>query len=234
MATVLIQGDKLSGTPQTRAVKVPAPAGYAGSVYRVEVLEAAPRFNRGDGRDGGRNILAAVLIGIRWTQAGYVIGQRGDWFAYTEYPFQTKLVRPREGARRRRVAQYVPSLTGGRRATVREAAQVLVGAKYGKGAPLAPPDLDPNLTGIQRATELVAKMIRGLDPGFWNGVSDLVGHKVNIHYNDGEFAATVNWETRDWCDYDFLDTIDAALAREGLPFAPAYLSSYELGLEDMS
>jgi hypothetical protein len=89
-------------------------------------------------------------------------------------------------------------------------------------------------TDIQKATELVAKMIRDLTPGFWRGVSDLVGHQVNIHYDDGGFAATMNWETESWCDYDFLDTIDAALAREGLPFTPAYLSSYELGLEDMS
>lgn len=83
-------------------------------------------------------------------------------------------------------------------------------------------------TPIQEATAIVAKLIRQREPDFWHGQRDLIGHKINVHYNDGDYAATLNYETRAWCDYDFLDRIDEALGRADLPFAVEYLSEYEV------
>lgn len=138
MSTITITADTLAGTPEARVVRLPAPEGLDGSLYRVEVREAPPKFGH-----EGRNILSAVLIGMRWIEVGYVVGRHGDWFAYGEYPYRTELRRAREGARRRRVPVYVPPLSGGRRATVREAAGVVLGSRFGYGA---------DATGPGRAT----------------------------------------------------------------------------------
>jgi hypothetical protein len=134
MATVQIQGRKLEGTPAGRAVKAPTPSGFKGSVYRVEVREAPPRFSRGDERDDGRNILSAVLIGMSWTTVGYVVGHKGDWFAYSKDPFNTYAKKSLPNGRTRRSKVYVPPLTGGRQRTVREAAWVVISSQFGYGS----------------------------------------------------------------------------------------------------
>jgi len=48
---------------------------------------------------------------------------------------------------------------------------------------------------VVQATHLVAVMIRRREPEFWYGRRDAVGHKVHVHYDDGAYAATVNWAT---------------------------------------
>lgn len=53
------------------------------SLYVVERLRPAPTFHKGDGYDGGRNLLGALLIGPTWDTVGYVVGGRGMWHAYT-------------------------------------------------------------------------------------------------------------------------------------------------------
>lgn len=125
MAGVMLAGEKLAGMPEARAVRMKSPAGFHGSMYRVEVREAAPRFSRGDGKDEGRNILSAVLIGARWVGIGYVVGSRGDWFAYDRDPFNTTVKKRMPNGTVRRGKVYVPPLTGGRQRTVREAAWVV-------------------------------------------------------------------------------------------------------------
>ena len=86
---------------------------------------------------------------------------------------------------------------------------------------------------IVDATNLVAVMIRRLDPEFWHGRRDAVGHKINVHYQDGTYAATMNWETRDWCSYEFLDRVNDALEANALPFVAEYMGDRELALEDV-
>lgn len=85
----LITGDEDAGRPAVRFVRVPGlvtkngnesrskARGY--SVYRVEVLKQAPTFNKGDGYDGGRNLISHLLIGPHWSTVAYVIGRKGEW-----------------------------------------------------------------------------------------------------------------------------------------------------------
>ena len=87
------------------------------------------------------------------------------------------------------------------------------------------------MTDVQKATAIVASTIRNIQPDFWSGARDMVGHKVNVHYDDGEYAATVNYETTSWCDYDMVDKLNDLLEEERLPFNVAYLSDYEVALE---
>jgi hypothetical protein len=84
------------------------------SLYVVERLRPAPTFNRGDGYDGGRNLLGALLIGPCWDTVGYVVGTRGAWHAYTARDWY------RHGSRR-----GLPLCQFGERATVAQAANLL-------------------------------------------------------------------------------------------------------------
>lgn len=54
------------------------------SLYAVEAKRPAPTFHKGDGKDGGRNLLGALLIGSSWDTIGWVLGHRGAWHAYTD------------------------------------------------------------------------------------------------------------------------------------------------------
>jgi hypothetical protein len=53
------------------------------SLYAVERLDPPPTFHKGDGKDDGRNLLGALLIGPTWRTVGYVVGRRGAWSAFT-------------------------------------------------------------------------------------------------------------------------------------------------------
>ncbi len=84
---------------------------------------------------------------------------------------------------------------------------------------------------LTEAAAIIRKEIQALTPGFWRHGKDQAGHKVNVHYEDGGYAATINWETRSWCDYLICDQLADALQDAGLPFDVAYLSSVEIALE---
>jgi hypothetical protein len=65
------------GDVRTRRLRYTAKGGQ--SIYVVEQLEGAPTFSKGDGKDEGRNLLAAALIGPMWRSLGYVQGTKGTW-----------------------------------------------------------------------------------------------------------------------------------------------------------
>lgn len=87
---------------------------------------------------------------------------------------------------------------------------------------------------IQQAVAQVREVIAecgGPNPGTTDGV----GHYVNVHLNDGAYAATVNYETCAWLDYDVLDRINDRLDLDcGLPIEAEYLSEHEVGLRDLA
>lgn len=66
---------------KTRTRRIPGKT-YGLSLYVVEAQSPPPTFNVGDGRDNGRNLLGALLIGPSWVAIGYVLGSRGHWCAY--------------------------------------------------------------------------------------------------------------------------------------------------------
>jgi hypothetical protein len=74
-------------TNQTRTRRLRTLLGGA-SLYAVERLRPAPTFSKGDGKDDGRNLLGALLIGPSWDVVGYVAGSRGAWSAYTAQEFR--------------------------------------------------------------------------------------------------------------------------------------------------
>lgn len=121
MSAIDIPADRLAGTPEARAVRLPEKIN-GHSVYRIEYRDPPPTYNKGDGYDGGRNILSAVLIGMCWRGTGYVVGGRGDWAAYPEWPVKT--------VKRKRV--YARTIA--RRATVREAGRALLASRFGNEA----------------------------------------------------------------------------------------------------
>lgn len=55
------------------------------SLYVVMIYEGPPTFHRGDGLDANRNLLGALLIGGWWRDVGWVVGQRGAWYGYTNH-----------------------------------------------------------------------------------------------------------------------------------------------------
>lgn len=84
---------------------------------------------------------------------------------------------------------------------------------------------------LTEAAAIIRKEIQALTPGFWHRGTDQAGHKVNVHYEDGGYAATINWETSAWCDYLICDQLAEKLQDAGPPFDVAYLSDYEIALE---
>ena len=64
------------------------------SLYVVETLNPPPTFTQGDGYDGARNLLGAVLIGPVYRTVGYVVGARGAWSAYTSQQWHDHGARP--------------------------------------------------------------------------------------------------------------------------------------------
>jgi hypothetical protein len=82
-----------------------------------------------------------------------------------------------------------------------------------------------------KAAAIVRKVIHSLRPsGWWYRGKDRVGHKVNVHYGDGGYAATVNYETYPWVTYELLDKINDKLDEAQLGIEAEYMSSYEIGL----
>ncbi len=87
-----------------------------------------------------------------------------------------------------------------------------------------------NHADVKAAAAIVRKAIKGLRPEMWYGERDGVGHKVNVHYDDGEHAATVNYETIEWVTYELLDAINDKLEAADLPIEAEYLSRHEVAL----
>jgi hypothetical protein len=84
---------------------------------------------------------------------------------------------------------------------------------------------------IKAAVAIIRQLIRAQRPdGWWFAGQDMVGHGINVHYDDGEYAATVNYETYEWNSYDFMDAINDALEAARLPLEAEYLSDYEIAL----
>lgn len=84
-------------------------------------------------------------------------------------------------------------------------------------------------TDVKEAVAIVRRLIWQRYP-FKRGTDD-VGHKVNVHYNDGEYDATLNYETRAWLIADgMIEAIDDALTEADSPCYVEELSSYEVGI----
>jgi hypothetical protein len=94
-----------------------------------------------------------------------------------------------------------------------------------------PPSSRHTREEITRAASVVRKRIRARFPEAFDGQRDVAGQKINVHYDDGGYAATLNWELRSWVDYEFLDELNDALESERLPFIVEYHNSYEISFE---
>ena len=120
---MIINGDKLAGTPAFKLSRLPNRTPIDNlSVYRVEVKDPPPTFNKGDGYDSGRNLLGALLIGPSWRVVGWVIGERGEWRAYRTHVNGGHFAAPWQGPTVRKLAR----VRGSERATVALAGRALV------------------------------------------------------------------------------------------------------------
>lgn len=83
---------------------------------------------------------------------------------------------------------------------------------------------------IKQAVAIVRGTIKGLYPDTFFRGQDEAGERIHAHYNDGRYAATVNYN-RAWCEYEVLDRINDQLEDQCIPLVCEFLSSYECALE---